>query len=29
MATEDLASSFGLTCATVLTLALFALCVFG
>jgi hypothetical protein len=29
MATEDLASSFGLTCATLLTAALLALCLFG
>jgi hypothetical protein len=29
MATEDLASSIGLTFATVLTVGLFALCVFG
>lgn len=29
MATEDLSSSIGLTCATVLTVGLFALCLFG
>lgn len=29
MATEDLASSIGLTCASLLTVALLALCVFG